>query len=409
MCRNSIAARFDENELKRLTEDRRKWLARHTVLSGARTYLSRTRRQVRIALGLKVSEFSDGRWVSVYSNGRTQKAHLLGKPRPVPSMLCLSRNYEQTASFLIDLRNGMFETYRRNKFQGPRSRYHRRASGKAAIAVKDYWDFSQIKEISPEVALVIAAEYNRFHRGGSWVPKAIDIERWQPGVREMLTAVGFLSLAGTDPPDGDVLTGSGWSILKFRAGRQADGEQVKNLLRDLGVAEMLDNAPLYEAIMEGLVNTIHHAYPGSHAFEEPHIPGWWMTGIIDKEQRWFSIIIYDQGLSIPATLPAWRLFPAFSRKWTRLFSSAPDSETTSRDGVAIRLAMKVGKTQTNEATRGKGLHAIEAAVNLCADGELAIYSRCGEYRKETGRSGRHVNRNNSIGGTLIVWNMSFGS
>lgn len=379
-------------------------MIRRASLSWARKRLSRQNQHVRRASGLKIEVFGGGRWVTMYSGGQTQRAKLLDKPRPVPSVLCLVENFTATAEFLQELRIGLFDGYRRS---GRRSRAQRRAAGKAPPLIRRYWDFSVIERISAEVALIIAAEYNRFHRGGGWIPRAIDIEKWRPDVREMLTDIGFLSLAGTDPPSTDVLSGGGWSILKLRAGQEAEGEQIKQLLGDLGVRDMIDNGPLYDAIMEGLVNTIHHAYPSTHSFDEPHFPNWWMTGFIDRESRWFTVMVFDQGLSIPATLPNWKHFSTFRRRWSRLFGVEPNSDDTSRDGVAIRMAMKVGKTQTNEETRGKGLHAMEEAVNLCDDGELAIFSRCGEYRKTTGRTGRHVNRNIPIGGTLIVWSMRF--
>jgi hypothetical protein len=391
--------------LKKIDERRRMWLIRRAGLSWARKRLSSQNQRVRRASGLRVEAFGGGRWVTMYSNGQTQRAKLLGEPRPVPAILCLDENYSETATFLMELRGSLFESYRRNGFQ--RTRVQRRAAGKAPPLIRRFWDFSLIQRISAEVALIIAAEFNRFHRGGSWIPRAIDIEKWRPDVREMLTDIGFLSLAGTDPPTSDVLSGTGWSILKLRAGHEAEGEQVKRLLGDLGVRDMIDNGPLYDAIMEGLVNTIHHAYPSTHTFEEPHFSNWWMTGFIDRESRWFTVMIYDQGLSIPATLPNWKHFSTFRRRWSRLFGSEPDADDMSKDGVAIRMAMKVGKTQTNEETRGKGLHAMEEAVNLCDDGDLAIFSRCGEYRKITGRTGRHVNRNIPIGGTLIVWSMRF--
>lgn len=138
---------------------------------------SQANSRIRRVLGIGVSEFSDGRWVTMYSNGQSQKARLLGKARPVPSVLCLEQNYEQTAAFLAGLRSRLFEIHRRNGFQVRGGRAQRRAMGKGPPAIWGYSDFTMIDEISPEVALVIAAEYNRFHRGGGWIPQAIDLGR----------------------------------------------------------------------------------------------------------------------------------------------------------------------------------------------------------------------------------------
>ncbi|WP_192644451.1 hypothetical protein [Bosea sp. OAE506] len=275
--------------------------------------------------------------------------------------------------------------------------------------MRSFWDFATIKEISPAVALIIASEYHRFSRGRSWVPRAVNIESWDPDVRAVLDAVGFLSLAGTEPTSSEILNIDHLSILKMRAGNQASGEKVSELLEELGVAAMLNDAPLYEAIIEALTNTRHHAYPETHDFEPPHVPGWWMTGYVNRETREFSVIVYDQGVSIPATLPLWKRFGELSAFWRKAFRTDPDFEDMASDGTAIRAAMTVGKSRTNLATRGKGLHAIEDAVNRCDNGELAIYSRCGEYRKTSGRPSRHFNRNEAVGGTLVVWRMSFSA
>lgn len=241
------------------------------------------------------------------------------------------------------------------------------------------------------------------------MPRAVNIEAWDPVVRSVLDAVGFLSLAGTDPASTEIFNLGDLSVLKMRAGNQASGKEVSTLLEELGVAEMLNDAPLYEAIIEALTNTRHHAYPETHQFEEPHVPGWWMTGFVDRKRREFNVIVFDQGVTIPVTLPHWRRFDEFSTFWKRAFRTDPDSEDTSSDGTAIRAAMAVGKSRTKQVTRGKGLHAIEDAVNRCDNGELAIYSRCGEYRKSSGHRSRHFNRNDPVGGTLVVWRMSFSS
>lgn len=271
-----------------------------------------------------------------------------------------------------------------------------------------FWDFSSIKRITPAVALVIASEYDRVRRKNGWLPRAVDLEKWDPGVRAMLLGVGFFELTGVHRPNGAAfIGGETWSMLRFRCGDTTDGEQVEHLLSELGLAEAVENPELYEAIVEALVNTKHHAYPTTHEFPEPHVPGWWLTGFVDRKSRRLRISFFDQGLTIPGTLQAWDRYSKFRRNWYRLVGKEPDPDDTSRDGAAIALAMAVGRTSTGEGYRGKGLPAIEEAVNLSKEGRLAIFSRCGEYRRSKGGKPHHVDRNVPIGGTLIIWDMQF--
>lgn len=396
------------DDLKKLQDFQRDWNARHSSFSLKRKLLHRTNRRIRNILGSEFWHDHEGRWVTVYSNGVSSRARLIGKPQDAPEILSLSKNYTETARFLNSLRDGLFQSARISATRRGR-RVKKRLGDQPPATVRGYWNFATIREISPAVALIIASEYHRFSRGRNWVPRAVNIEAWDPVVRAVLDAVGFLSLAGTEPVSSEILNLGDLSILKMRAGHQASGEEVSKLLEELGVAEMLNDAPLYEAIIEALTNTRHHAYPETHQFEEPHVPGWWMTGFVNRQRREFNVIVFDQGVSIPVTLPLWKRFGELTAFWKRAFRSEPDFEDTANDGTAIRAAMTVGKSRTKEATRGKGLHAIEDAVNRCDNGELAIYSRYGEYRKSSGRSSRHFNRNDPVGGTLVVWRMCFST
>ena len=53
------------------------------------------------------------------------------------------------------------------------------------------------------------------------------------------------------------------------------------------------------------------------------------------------------------------------------------------EGIAIAVAMHVGRTSTKVKGRGQGLPKYEEVLNCCSDGELVIRSGFGWYEKKT--------------------------
>ena len=327
------------------------------------------------------------RWIGIYSNGQHKRALLTGQALPMPEQLSLETNYEDTCNLLNQMRVALRSSWRSTSYRI--NRKIRRANSSTPSEVGNYWDFTSLKSISPEVALILASEYDIISRKNGWLPRAIAFDSWDNGIKRMLDGIGFLDLVGINRGRREFVVGDRWKILRFRSGREADGKLVYGLLEDLGLGQIIDDPELYGAIVEAITNTRHHAYPGDVQFAEPHIPDWWMTGFVDVMERRVRISVFDQGVTIPRTLRAWQRYPAFVRGWRRLFRSMPNEEDTSRDGMTIALAMAVGRSSTNEGYRGRGLPRIEAAIDSCRQGRLTIYSRCGTYVRETGSRPRH--------------------
>ena len=389
--------------MKRLTPRYRHWLLVHAKASDCRRQQSARWAKERQYRGWEVKSAPPQKRVSVYRAGQYEEAILTGEPRSVPAILSLGENYEETAAFLADIRGGLTEGW-----QGyARLRAQKTRAGALPKRLRTYWDFTSIREITPAVALVIASEYDRVRRRQGWVPYAIDFENWKPDVRRLLDGIGFLDMVGIHSEGETFIEGENWRMLRFRSGDLADGEQVGQLLEELGIPEALESPELYDAIVEALVNTRHHAYPTTHYFPEPHFPGWWLTALVDRANRRLRISAFDHGLSIPGTLRTWDKYPLYQRAWRRLFQSDPDANDPSWDGAAIATAMDVGRTSTGEHYRGRGLPAIDAAVDLCREGRITIYSRSGEYLRAKGDKPRYMNRNTPIGGTLVIWDLRF--
>jgi hypothetical protein len=338
----------------------------------------------------------------VYRDGEYSRALVLGEPRPVPSVLSLIYNYDPTAKFVDELHKQVSFRWRSG------SKGRRAAKGRPPI-FRSYWDFTLIKSISAPVALMIASEYDRVRKRGGWRPYALEFEKWDPAVRSMLDDVGFLSLCGVTEHSEPILEGRGWRILRMQAGTSADGERVGKLLHQLGFDTIWDDPSLYEALVEALANTRHHAYPHGHIFPEPHYPGWWMTGYIDENAKSMTIVVYDHGVTIPGTLSNpennWELYPKWRRFVMRAAKRFPAADETALDGALIAAAMKVGRTSTGLSFRGRGLKTFEHVLDQCRAGRLTIRSRCGEYVMEKGSKARYRTQPAAINGTLITWRL----
>lgn len=390
--------------MKHLSAGRREWLKRHALRSAMRKLRERSGKRLRRKyFGALLDGGVKPKLVNLYSNGRTDSALVTGESKSVPSILCLEDNYEETSKFLASLRSSFNEAWRSGSPQGLRNR-HRHRGAKAPFILGSFWDFSTIERISPEVALTIASEYDRIRRKNGWVPRAVDIHKWRSDVLVMLHGIGFLSLVGIEPNTGPTVEGKTWRILRFQRGEDVSGEKVAALLDALGVSGIVDDPDLYDAILEALTNIRHHAYEG-HSFPEPHVPDWWLTGFVDDVQRRVCISVLDHGCTIPVSLPTWERYPKLQRAFMRLYREQIDVSDTRRDGETIALAMRIGQSATKKHFRGRGLPAIERAIDLCRRGRLAIYSRCGCYIRQTGMKPSIETRNSAFGGTLITWDL----
>jgi hypothetical protein len=208
---------------------------------------------------------------------------------PMPRVLCFDQNGSETIAILAQIRRrlnmrvkGTLAARRTSKHSRSRPRW----SG-------HYRRFDNIEIISPAAALVLAAEYERMKWLSGFAARVIDAERWKPEVIETMWDVGFFDIVGIpqnlEKPD----LQAEFAILPMRSGDTADGPAVSDLLRDLkalypgGSTEAEDKViHLYGAMVEGIVNVVRHAYPTGGVYPYPPINRWWMTGAVDRADRW---------------------------------------------------------------------------------------------------------------------------
>ena len=397
--------------MRKITLRRKLWLD-HSTLNGSRRKIHEKQRLKFNHTAQKHSNhFFYKKKVSLYSQGRLEFAIVDCDPRPVPEKLSLTYNWVATVEFLTEVRKGLSKILITSPINSrKRNRYLRRSS---PLKMNSYWDFTTIREMSIPIALMLASEYDRIRQVNGWVPRAVNIHKWDKDIRIMLNSIGFLELTGIKQKTSTVADLTNGKLLKLCGGKNANGEKIMEYILELGIDLTEEDPRLSDAIMEALTNTVHHAYAHDHLCAPNTVKAWWLVAWLQHKSdgRHLTIATYDQGASIPGTLHLWEKYPIWERKFLQFFQFMNRGDTPSDlsdqryDGKAIELAIEIGTSSTELGNRGKGLDQIARALELCKDGTLSIYSRCGAYIKKKDTVASSVNQSVPIVGTLVVWQL----
>jgi hypothetical protein len=300
-----------------------------------------------------------------------------------PQHLNLRENFEETIKFL--------ETVR---------------ACAGSMIGKFYVDFRTIRSLTPAAALLVVAEFDRWRE---LLPSQrlgpIDLEQWDPSVRNRLLEMGFFGLLRTSKAvqraDGGQL-GDGERYLPFSSGHRSEGQKAKNLrlaIEDLG-SRLRSPELLYQGLTEAMTNVQHHAYrPGEQ------IRRWWMSASVNATGKRLRVMFVDHGRSIPRTLTPEKL----ERIRSMMGALPPVADLLKNDAKLIEAAVAVNRSSTGEEHRGFGLNRdIRGYIeNLDVQGKLRIVSGRGRYlyTKTPGEQG--VVRTSALPvrfkGTFIEW------
>lgn len=339
----------------------REWNRIHARLSNRRRLASK---EIRIALGRRVS-------------GNSHSPIQIGSHKVVPRMtvVCpedfsLETNFDGVVNTLRKIREG--------------------TTRKRSDVV--YVDFRKIRSLSPSAALVLAAELDRWNnlpRRGRL--RSIDVPQWDPSVRSLLADMGFFELLSVNPPPAEPQRTTRY--VKFRTGKVAEGEVIDRLrLDDLEpmVGPMPGRIHLYNAVTEAMTNVAQHAYKDTRS----HRPHWWLSASVDEDS--VTVMIYDQGAGIPATLP-------------RKFSEQIRKIVQEDHAMMIRAAHELQRTRHDEKYRGHGLERdVRGYLQYLDRGQYRVISLKGEYVFEplTEDSPHRVYKHSHpLLGTLIEWRL----
>lgn len=328
----------------------------------------------------------------------------------LPEVLCFDENCGETLAALADIRRLAHLPMRGTRSGKSVSKHKNARPRRAGI----YRAFEQMKSISPPAALVLAAEFQRLSLVSGQTPTIVNVENWAPAVLDSLWEIGFFEIVGfptgLDKPD----LNDDYVLLPMKSGDSADGTAVSELiesLRALYPAGAGDESSsdallhLYGAMVEAVVNVCIHAYPKHGVYQHKSVNRWWMTGAVDRSERWTTAVIYDQGVTIPVSLPNWQHYTGWRKQMISKLGLAPSPDDRKSDGDAIATAVEESVSSTGLDYRGHGLAQMRDFVNQCRAGYLRIMSRCGEVIFRPGGKREIRTHDVSVGGTLIEWNV----
>lgn len=282
--------------------------------------------------------------------------------------------------------------------------------------MRRYYDYSKIIEISTAAALVLAAEYDRFRRLCNSVPPTINLGDWPAPFFRTLYEVGFFEIVGLAEDVAErYRTNEGKRIMRIVSGKDAAevtaaAEGIADLSGFLDEEEPLNASvrlALNSSLGEAMINVARHAYPEDEIMSVPHVNRWWVTASADRRKNELTVVIFDQGASIPVTFPRKELGDSIVGFLAKVLGTGP-KHAFSDDGAYIAAALLPGRTQTNQVNRGLGLPEMKDLIDVCGGGELCIISRGGTCRYDIETNIQRTSSPHSIGGTLVQWRLEVG-
>ncbi|MBS1096272.1 hypothetical protein JK191_01515 [Gluconobacter sphaericus] len=358
--------------------------------------------------------------ISLWDGEREFSAECTGGAIMPPRIIDFEKNISETLLFLEIIKEKMG----RKTIEGITNLSWTKKRRNKIPSVKSYYDFSKIEYISISSALVISASYDRAKRLTKSVPPAVNYLQWSPSATQTFYEIGFFDLIGQSHPQNIIdeyekKHDSNIKIMKIISGTNANKlQESSERIRDILIFLVENNEETIEyipnintAISEAMINVARHAYPDSYVNETKYstINQWWITAKANKKESTLTISIYDQGATIPGTLPnRGRIWDLVEYNLKRIIPDFIYSKNHRKlDHEYIAFAVKPGKTQTESRERGLGLPQMQDLVNMCDDGYISIISRCGYYRydKTNGPTKRALTV--ELEGTLVEWHLKF--
>ncbi len=263
-----------------------------------------------------------------------------------------------------------------------------------------------LKKISVPSAVMLAAEIMRCQKLLKYKLKGAfpnDID-----VRLSLKHFGFFSLIETDNdpcPSMKAVTKKDFvlkpiqTMVSGQEGRESTSKALVALSELLYGGDQVVKNPLTQQLRvllgEIILNVGYHAYINKE--KGSFLPDTlWFTGMKNIKEGQLVFIIYDQGVSIPASLPQ-------NEKWRPLWHKFVNRN----DADLIEEATMLHKTSSPDQGRGNGLSRLKGITDKHDNSELTIYSGKGIYTYKSGEDTPSVKENVDVGieGSMLIWRL----
>lgn len=358
-------------------------------------------------------------YVTLWDGESEERALCLNPPTIPPKNIDFEENIKETLSFLKIIRDRLGK-----KKVTPRHRltWIKKRKNKTPI-INSYYDFSAIERLDIAPALVVAASYDRAKRMTGTVPPAVNYTQWSQSALQTFYEIGFFDLIGQKhheklKKEYEHKVDSNIRICRAISGRNADNlnvcsDSMSDILKFLTEDETIVEEYIPDintAVSEAMINVSRHAYPQEYVTKSIYdtVNQWWVTARADKIKHTLNIVIYDQGASIPGTLPYRGWFKDMIDSYFNIFfpEFKYSSDHRLMDHEYINYSMKPGRTQTENPERGLGLPQMQSLTNLCEDGYIMVISRAGFYRYDKGTGITKHALPIELEGTLVEWHLS---
>lgn len=345
--------------------------------------------------------------VQIWQGGDPEWAFCLSPPTSPPDPLCLRENRNETFRIFAEMRRNL----NRSLDQGT-TFVHRPEKVGSWPRVPSYFDLSGVSDVSTAAAVIMAAEYERIRVLQSEVPPTVELDKWNDIVFTKLYQLGFFEITGHTPGNDDKLTLNDES-LTMRIVRSTSSDDLHAI--DLALQKLFaflgadDSDPIIieflTALSEAMTNVTNHAYmPGVH-FDYQHIDSFWVAATAHQKDRSISIVVYDQGATIPETYPRLSRVQKVGRFLARALTVEKEHDCE-HDGTFIRAAMRYGGSRTDQSHRGRGLPQMFKTLQKIGKGTLAVYSRGGWCMRTSEGRMKSGYVDHKLGGTLVEWTVA---
>lgn len=342
--------------------------------------------------------------VQIWQGGDPEWAICMRRPSRPPQRLCFKEHIEDSTHFFDHIRNAAYHSIKSKRPLVDRSR------GQHTARLNGYFDFSYPTYISTAAAVVLAAEFERMGKGYAEVPPTVDLDRWNDDVFRKLYQLGFFEIVGITPQRDDVVIEEGDTrTMQIVSTKNADElGKVDKALQQLGdfinPNRSIDDViiEVLTGLSEAMSNVTNHAYPPDYEPPYPHIGQLWVAATADRAKQALTIVVYDQGVTIPVTYPRINRIEKVVRYLERTLRPKTDFEFQN-DGTYIRAAMKHGGSRTDQRHRGKGLPQMMEVIERTGKGAMTVFSRGGWCSRDSYGRLKSGAVPYSVGGTLIEW------
>ena len=311
----------------------------------------------------------------------------------LPSKLNFSDQYEATVVYATAIRI-LTET---------------KARAKRAYRLSSV-NFDNLRDISTSAALVLTAEISKWDDSVRQRLKP-ETDNWDPNILSKFKDLGFFDLfqnhSVTSQQTSNNEKGNVRVVryIKANCGSSEDARRLKNEVTEIVGKDIGKWTFLHSGLTEAITNVTHHAYPEDMAVRSED-RNWYLGGGYDTKTRELKVVFFDQGIGIPRSLPA-------SKVWERILDaiSALPVADRKRDEVMLKAAMELTRTSTNDLDRGRGLGDLLEFIKQRREGYLSVLSRKGMYRFDCNQNQESVRSErfrHPLLGTLIIWKVSLG-